>query len=177
MAQALYTKEPDTPATEDDETSGASDSESVTFSDDEPVLKKRSKGKPHELPCLSFANPDIAEATFKSKCVLGAYWLYISRKGDVLWYECKCGCKKRLKLKLLNITGHCQASVEVGFHDINHLEEPGDFIGPKTFAQSNKSTIGLKQEVKEKVITYSKLGAKPETIKDQLREEGIITKY
>jgi hypothetical protein len=128
--------------------------------DEEKIITKRAKGKVYELPCVSFKNPDTAEKAMKGN-FLGADWKYVSRKLDVVWYECKCTCKKRLKLQLLTIDGHCQASVEVDFFQSNH-----------SLPASNLITIGLKQDVKEKVLTYSKLGAKPIAIMEQLRQEG-----
>ncbi len=64
--------------------------------DVEPV--RRSKGRKYELPSHTFENETVADKILDRE-FMGAYWDYKGNKNDVNWYQCRCGCKLRLKLQ------------------------------------------------------------------------------
>jgi hypothetical protein len=141
---------------EDVSDSGSSDSDEIA-----QLQKKRGKGKIYELPSVSFANVESAETHLLKKKLFGASWKRLNARVNTVWYKCK-GCDKHLKLSLIDDSLRCTISIEQEFHEIDH-EHIND-------AQQKEN--GLTQEVKDKVLTYSGLGAKPVAKVEQLRTEG-----
>ncbi len=129
--------------------------------DDEEVKAKRRGGRVYDMPCVAFRSVETAERLFKYQ-FMGAYWRRVGTRGDVGWYACKC-CGKRMKLQLINVDGRCQASFEIDFFDETH-----------DYSNKENNRVGLPQEVKDKVLTYDKLGGKPVAILEQLRKEGNL---